>query len=99
MLQRILRGRLTFTQRMNPVSQQIDGYDSLDRRFDKLFSGIASPRPRSLDPNDLTRHRRLWGPYDNDYGRLLERAQRGRDGVPNEKFRLYRRRGRFVRAA
>jgi hypothetical protein len=46
-LQRILRGRLTFTPRLNPVSDQPDGYDfSGPTRFDKLFTGIAVETPQ-----------------------------------------------------
>jgi hypothetical protein len=41
-LQRILRGRLTFTPRVDPISGEADGYDfSGPTRFDKLFTGIA----------------------------------------------------------
>ena len=67
---------MTFTPRVNPVSGEVDGYDfEGPTRFDKLFSGIAMPRPRSLDPNDLTGTECI-GPedtFDGDYGRLLER--------------------------
>ena len=41
-LQRILRGRLTFTLHVNPVSHEIDGYEfEGPTRVDKLFTGIA----------------------------------------------------------
>ena len=41
-LQRILRGRLTFTPRQNPLTGEPDGYDFTGpTRFDKLFTGIA----------------------------------------------------------
>jgi len=64
---------------VNPVSGEVDGYDfEGPTRFDKLFSGIARPLPRSLDPNDLTSTECI-GPedtFDGDYGRLLERFTR-----------------------
>jgi hypothetical protein len=76
-LQRILRGRLTFTPRFNEVSGDVDGYDfEGPTRFDKLFTGIAVERPKDLDPNDLTGCENI-GPEDTgdgDYGRLLEAA-------------------------
>ena len=77
-LQRILRGRLTFTPRLNPISGEPDGYDfSGPTRFDKLFTGIAVETPawvkaytgktgcEDIDPEDT---------FDGDYGRLLDRA-------------------------
>ena len=73
-LQRILRGRLTFTpyvDHLGGVGYTFEG----PTRFDKLFAGIASPRPKSLDPNDLTGTEQI-GPedtFDGDYGRLLDR--------------------------
>jgi hypothetical protein len=76
-LQRILRGRLTFTPRVNEVSGDVDGYEfEGPTRFDKLFSGIAVERPKDLDPNDLAGTEDI-GPEDTgdgDYGRLLEAA-------------------------
>lgn len=73
-LQRILRGRLTFTARVNPVSGEVDGYEFTGpTRFDKLFTGIAVERPKSLDPHDRTGTEDI-GPedtFDGDYGRLL----------------------------
>jgi hypothetical protein len=54
-LQKILRGRLTFTPRVNDVSGEIDGYEfEGETRFDQLFEGITVERPRNLDPNDRT---------------------------------------------
>lgn len=76
-LQRILRGRLLFTPRVNPISNEVDGYDFTGpTRFDKLFTGIAVERPKSLDPNDRSGTENI-GPedtFDRDYGRVLERA-------------------------
>jgi site-specific DNA recombinase len=76
-LQRILRGRLTFTPHVNEISGEVDGY-SFDgpTRYDRLFSGLAVERPRSLDPTDRTGTEDI-GPedtFDGDYGRLLDRA-------------------------
>ena len=76
-LQRVLRGRLTFTPRVHPFSGEPDGYDfEGPTRFDKLFSGIAVERPSDLDPHDLSGTEGI-GPedtFDGDYGRLLDRA-------------------------
>jgi len=47
--------RVMFTPRVNPVSGEPDGYDfEGPTRFDKLFTGIAVERPKSLDSNDLS---------------------------------------------
>ena len=79
----ILRGRLTFTLRRNPISGEIDGYDFAGpTRFDKLFTGIVAERPKSLVAShegceDIGAEDTL----DADYGRLLEQVERG--GVPN----------------
>jgi hypothetical protein len=75
-LQRVLRGRLTFTPRADGL-----GYDfSGPTRFDKLFTGIVvdntPDRPSFIDPNDRTGTENI-GPEDTgeaDYGRLLERV-------------------------
>lgn len=76
-LQRILRGRLTFTLRRNEISGEIDGYEfEATTRFDQLFSGIAVERPANLDPRDLTGIEGI-GPDDTgeaDFGRLLDRV-------------------------
>jgi hypothetical protein len=86
-LQRILRGRLTFTPRRNPISGELDGYDfEGPTRFDKLFTGIAVERPAGLDNAPLGCEG--IGPedtFDGDYGRLLERAYGTRESrfVPN----------------
>jgi DNA invertase Pin-like site-specific DNA recombinase len=76
-LQRILRGRLTFTPRRNPVSDEIDGYDfSGPTRFDKLFTGLAVETPAWVKNDSPTGCEGI-GPedtFDGDYGRLLDRA-------------------------
>jgi len=77
-LQRILRGRLTFTPRLNPVSGEPDGYDfEGPTRFDKLFTGIAVETPAWIKASRSRRGFEDTTPedtFDGDYGRLLERA-------------------------
>jgi hypothetical protein len=76
-LQRIIRGRLTFTPRVNEISGDVDGYDfSGPTRFDKLFTGIAVERPKSVDPNDMSGKEGIGDEdtFDGDYGRLLDRV-------------------------
>ena len=72
-LQRVLRGRITFTPKGG-------GYEfEAETRFDKLFTGVTIERPpwlgrwegdtlglEDIGPEDT---------FDGDYGRLLERAQ------------------------
>ena len=76
-LDRVLAGRIVFTPRVNPISGDPDGYDFTARtRFDKLFTGIAVERPKSLLLGDVTGCEGI-GPEDTgdaDYGRILERA-------------------------
>ena len=73
-LQRVLRGRITFT----PKS---DTYEfEAETRFDKLFTGVTIGRPPAWVVPWLgdTRGTEDIGPedtFDGDYGRLLERAQ------------------------
>ena len=76
MLQRILRGRITFTPRLNPISEEVDGYDfEGPTRFDKLFTGIAVERPAGIDDGVLgCEHIGPEDTFDGDYGRLLEAA-------------------------
>jgi site-specific DNA recombinase len=75
-LQRILRGRLTFTPIRNFISGEIDGYDfEGPTRFDRLFSGTVCQRPDGLVPGNIGCEG--IGPDDTgdtDYGRLLETA-------------------------
>jgi hypothetical protein len=48
-LQRVLHGRITFTPRRNPISDDVNGYEfECPTRFDGLFTGIAVQRPKSL---------------------------------------------------
>ena len=68
MLQRVLRGRITFT----PGD---DGYRfSAETRFDQLFVGV--PRPRWIPLGDArgTEHIAEADTLDLDYGRLLEKS-------------------------
>jgi DNA invertase Pin-like site-specific DNA recombinase len=75
-LQRILRGRLTCTLHVDPISGEVDGYDfTAPTRFDKLFTGIAVERAKNL-PSTMT-GAEAYDPeetFDGDYGRLLDRA-------------------------
>src|SRR6185503_12009238 len=84
-LQRVLRGRITFTPRVNEISGELDGYAfEAPTRFDKLFTGIAVERPKSLVPDDLTGYENI-GPEetgDGDYGRLIDRFFLKRGGGP-----------------
>ena len=77
-LQRILRGRLTFTPRVNPISGEADGYDfSGPTRFDQLFTGIAVETPAWIKASTSRKGFEDTTPEDTndgDYGRLLERA-------------------------
>jgi hypothetical protein len=81
-LQRVLRGRLTFTP--NGSGYHFAG----PTRFDKLFSGVACPRP-SWMPNDRTGcdDVALDDTPDGDYGRLLERVFDGKGVRPQREPR------------
>jgi hypothetical protein len=78
-LARIERDACTSQLTFTPYSDQLGGVGyTLDgpTRFDKLFTGIASPRPKSLVDGDQRGCENI-GPEDTadgDYGRLLERA-------------------------
>ena len=64
-LQRVLRGRITFTPRPDG-----NGYDfTASTRWDRLFAGVASPRP-SWIPH---RPSGVEHPHEKDYGELLEK--------------------------
>lgn len=71
-LQKILKGRLTFMPRADGL-----GYDfSGPTRFDKLFTGVSCPPAPAWIANDR-RGLENTSPddtFDGDYGRLLERA-------------------------
>ncbi len=71
-LQRVLRGRITFTPKGD------GGYEfEAPTRFDKLFTGVVYEPPPWIDQSDTTGREDI-GPedtFDGDYGRLLERAQ------------------------
>jgi site-specific DNA recombinase len=68
-LQRVLRGRITFT----PVG---NGYRfTAPTRFDKLFTGVASPRPAWMPTTvDSSPGVTAADTLDGDYGRVLARA-------------------------
>ena len=72
-LQRVLRGRITFT----PLADGRAGYAfHAPTRFDKLFTGVATPRPAFIRADDRTGLAGITpaDTCDGDYGRLLERA-------------------------
>jgi len=84
-LQRILRGRLTFTPRQNLLTGEPDGYDfEGPTRFDKLFTGIAVETPAYIKASKTRRGFEDTTPedtFDGDYGRLLDQAaQTAREG-------------------
>jgi hypothetical protein len=79
-IQRIIRGRLVFTPRADGA-----GYDfTADTRFDRLFAGIASPRPSWMPhgPSGVE------NPHDEDYGRLLDRIYALRVASPRRIARV-----------
>jgi site-specific DNA recombinase len=78
-LQRVLRGRITFTPRADGRGYDFEG----PTRFDRLFTGIAvvatdrpGNRPRFIDPSDKTGTEGIDvnETWEGDYGRLLDRA-------------------------
>jgi len=77
-LQRVLRGRITFTPRVHPISGEADGYDfEAPTRFDKLFTGIAVTRPAFIQKsNKGYEHIGPEDTFDGDYERLLAAAQK-----------------------
>ena len=72
-IQRVVRGRLTFTPRVDG-----DGYEfTAPTRFDRLFSGIVTPRGKEWDHfvgRTGLEHLTPEDTFDADYGRLLEAA-------------------------
>ena len=73
-LQRVLRGRITFTPYTNPYAAE--GYTfTAQTRFDKLFAGIATPRPAFIETVGVgTEGIRVEDTPDADYGHLLEQV-------------------------
>jgi site-specific DNA recombinase len=71
-LQRVLRGRITFTPLGDGHGYEFSG----PTRFDRLFTGVVVPRPAFLKDGDVrgTEHIGAEDTFDGDYGRLLERA-------------------------
>ena len=77
-LQRVLRGRLTFTPHSDGR-----GYDfSGPTRFDKLFTGIIAKPPAFMIPDGIAGTEGIRAADDADYGRLLEQALSG--GIPGK---------------
>ena len=76
-LQRVLRGRITFTPRTHPIGGELDGYTfEAATRFDRLFTGLAVQRPAWLTGSGTGAED--IGPEDTpeaDYGRLLEAVE------------------------
>jgi hypothetical protein len=85
-LQRIIRGRITFTP-------DGGGYTfEAETRFDKLFVGLVitkqtprPDRPSFIESGDRTGTEGIL-PSEEDYGRLLERAYRGKWGTSPTGF-------------
>ena len=75
-LQRVLRGRITFTPNG-------EGYTfEAPTRFDRLFEGVACERPAFIP--ESTKGLEDIGPedtFDGDYGRLLAAAEERGKGV------------------
>jgi hypothetical protein len=88
-LERVLRGKLVFT----PTPDGAGYVFEAPTRFDKLFSGIATPIPPYV-ATGTTRGTEHIGPencLDGDYGRLLERAQNAAGNEPrNNDWRARR---------
>jgi hypothetical protein len=90
-LQRVIRGRITFTPTQAVVCSEggvfpfQPGYEfEAPTRFDKLFSGTAIKLPATA-PYTGQPTPEYACVEDADYGALLERAQGGREYVPNGK--------------
>jgi transcriptional regulator with XRE-family HTH domain len=94
-LQRILRGRLTFTPQINRKTGEMVGYSfEGPTRFDRLFSGITISAPKHVDRNDRsgTAHIGPEDTFEGDYGRLLDRVYKNNaEGMasPTGHDRLY----------
>ena len=73
-LQRVLRGRITFTPKF-------EGYEfEAPTRFDKLFLGVAVETKREVS-DEGTEHIGPEDTFDADYGRLLEAVQNRGKGL------------------
>jgi hypothetical protein len=76
-IQRIIRGRITFTPLADPLELGCTGYDfTAETRWDRLFAGVATPKPKDFNLTDRTGIGDI-GPedtFDGDYGRLLDWA-------------------------
>ncbi len=76
-LQRVLRGRITFTPRVHVLTGEPDGYDSeAPTRYVKLFTGIGVERPAGTDAVTGAEGIGPEDTFDGDYRRLLDRAVR-----------------------
>jgi hypothetical protein len=85
-LQRVLKGRLTFTPRADGQGYDFEG----PTRFDKLFTGIVARRPTWIAEGDVTgtEHIRSEDTLDVDYGELLDRAcQKGWRALQDSNLR------------
>ena len=77
-LQRVLRGRITFTRKCG-------GYEfEAPTRFDKLFLGVAVETKREVS-YEGTEHIGPEDTFDADYGRLLEAVQNRGKGLASPR--------------
>jgi hypothetical protein len=77
-LDRVLAGRILFT----PTADGSGYIFEAPTSYDKLFSGIATPRPSFIDGDAGTEDISVADTPEADYGRLVERAVRN---VVNER--------------
>ena len=82
-IQRIVKGRIVFTPALDGVAIGKDdgakpnGYMfEAPTRFDKLFTGVAAPRPAWMGTRQPESPASPEQTFDADYGQLLERAER-----------------------
>jgi hypothetical protein len=76
-LQEVLAARLVCTPHVSAVSGAIDGYEfSTQTKYHELFTGLATSRPKGLDPHDVRGTEAITDEdtLDQDYGKVLERA-------------------------
>lgn len=77
-MQRILRGRLICTPHVDPITDDVTGYDfTAPTRFDRLFTGLAVERPALPKEMNVAEQYDPEETFDAGYGRLLERAYEG----------------------